>query len=79
MIGNPRIRKHNVHLTIGNVVSALVTTVTQHFSYIRINVKDLANELMFALRFIRKQIDLIILKYLNGSKQEAYLRKLSKT
>jgi hypothetical protein len=49
MIGNPRIRKHNVLLTIGNVVSELVTTVTLLSNYIHTNAKVLVNEYMYVL------------------------------
>jgi hypothetical protein len=41
MTGNPKIRKANVLLMIGNVVSALVTIVTPAFSFTHINVKEL--------------------------------------
>jgi hypothetical protein len=36
--GNPRIKKQNALLMIGNGVSVLVTTVTNHFNYILISV-----------------------------------------
>ena len=36
----------NVRLMIGNVVSVLVTIVTHHFNYIRINVKALVKKNM---------------------------------
>jgi hypothetical protein len=47
--GNPRIKKQNVLLTIGNGVSVLVIIVTHHFSYILINAKELAKEITLDL------------------------------
>ena len=40
-IENPRIKRQSVRLMIGNVVLVLVTTVTHHFNYILISVREL--------------------------------------
>ena len=45
-IENPKIKRQNVRLMIGNGVSVLVTTVIHHFNYIRINVKVLVKRYM---------------------------------
>jgi len=42
----PKIKRPNVRLMIGNVVSVLVTIVIQLFNSIRINVKELARKLI---------------------------------
>ena len=41
---SPRIKRPNVRLMIGNVVSVLITIVTRLFNYILINVKELVRE-----------------------------------
>jgi hypothetical protein len=45
-IENPRIKKQNVLLTIGNVVSVLVIIVILVFNYILINAKVIAKKYM---------------------------------
>ena len=44
--GNPRIKKQNVLLMIGNVVSVLVIIVILVFNYIHINAKVIAKKYM---------------------------------
>ena len=50
LIGNLKMLKHNVLRMIGNVFLVPVITVTLHFNYILINVKELAKEFMLDLR-----------------------------
>ena len=40
-IENPRIKRQSVRLMIGNGVLVLVTTVTHHFNYTLISVREL--------------------------------------
>jgi len=76
LIDNLRIRKHNVLLTIGNVVLVPVTIVIHHFNYILINVKELVKRFTLDLkRFINHHLVLILKVLKNGLKKEVYQNK----
>ena len=70
LIDNLKTRKQNVLPTIGNVVSVPVTTVTQLFSFIHINVKELVKKFISGPRQIINQLKL---KLKNGLTKEEYL------
>ena len=71
---NPRIKRQNVRLMIGNGVSVLVITVIQLFNCTRINVK--AKLLRFMKDPKKRSSNHLTVKLLNGLNQEVYLSQL---